>query len=61
MDIERLALNVPAAYEPPVYLVAKTIPSVVCVRDNLAKEVERTGCIGVVFWTLEEWRNPTRL
>jgi hypothetical protein len=59
LDIERLVLVPTRPEEPPVYFIANAIPSIVCARDDVADEIERSGCTGIVFRTPEQWKNPT--
>jgi len=58
IDIERLVLLSPPAPEPSLYVLARTIPTIICVRDDLARRIEIEECAGVRFWRPDEWRNP---
>lgn len=44
----------------PLVLVAKTVPMLILVRDDVAEAIIHAGCTGVVFRSYSEWRNPVR-
>lgn len=60
LDIERLVLVPASPAEPPVYLIANVIPSIVCARDDVASEIQQSECTGIVFRTPDQWKNPVR-
>jgi hypothetical protein len=57
-DLRKVSLR-PVDDEPPLYLVAKAIPSLVCVRDDVASEIRSAGIRGVLVERDVDWRTPT--
>ena len=58
--IERVVLRMLPLSEPPLYLVAKTSPVLLCASDGLAQTITQASCTGVKFKSPQEWRNPTK-
>lgn len=56
-NIERLFLY-SIQSEPPLYRIAKTIPVIIAVRDDVAEQVQVQGCTGMIFRNPSEWTNP---
>lgn len=54
--ISRIALNLPVLAEPPIYLVDKTIPRVLCVREDLGHALVELNGFNLI--NPERWTNP---
>jgi hypothetical protein len=57
-NIDRLLLKTSAIPDEPLFLVARTIPEVVCASDLLADALQQAGCTGLRILEVSDWWNP---
>ena len=56
--ITRLVLRPDAIQDQPLFRIARTIPVLIAVSDDLATKVTETDCTGIALRSPEEWSNP---
>ena len=56
--VRRLVLTSAADGPSPLFLIANMRPPTRCIRDDVARDIIRATCTGVLFKTAAEWRNP---
>lgn len=56
--IESIVINSAVLNDVPLSVAEKTIPVLVCARDDIAKSIVSNKCSGVVFRDPQDWQNP---
>lgn len=56
--ITKLALQMNAIQNQPLFRIGRTIPVLVAASEDLASKVRQANCSGIVLKSPEEWTNP---